>query len=408
LSDSDMPASGTIAAMPIFDAADGTAFSNTTSTTANWFQTNIPPSAGPGQPPPKQPDQILGQWHYGTLFNGNPVVVQTLLRDPRAVVDSSNSFVNMSTLWVRRRHGTTDSSGNPSPLSTDSRDGVALADWVQNLPGNLAKLFDLPRRFLDLFRDEQGVFVALPLVNGNGKADPIASYRLVHAILRALSDVLALGIWGSNADQTTGRSGLARTTVLAMYGLASKTPPATGGPSTMDQVISALWKQDAIVRTTFANSTEDWIKLPARTNDFCDALAARIGASLGLRAKGEDFISALVAAVGAPVTPAAQPGARRHRPPIPDRPTSKFLTASSPWRPIRPRRQASTSIFGVYGSWGRPWRHPCRWTSARLRASWDCRTRRVGKSQASRSPAAAFEMPARARSRTSRCCRPTY
>jgi hypothetical protein len=270
-----------VAAIPVFTTANGTSFAGAALAANTYFIAD--------------PAKSVAQWQYDHAFNGFKVIAYTQTRDPRAIIDSPNSFVNMKTLWVRRQHANVPGAGSPSPNA-----GVSLDDWVQNLPRNLAKLFDLPRRFLDLFRDQDGVFLAVPLQI----TDPdITSRRLVHATLRALYDVLAPGIWGSQGDQTKGRSGLARTAAMAVYS-SSDTPAAK---STVDSVLGALWAQDGEIRSDFAPKTEDWINRTPQTTAFRDALAARVGASLGLPQKGEDFIAALFAAVGAPATPPADP-----------------------------------------------------------------------------------------------------
>jgi hypothetical protein len=248
------------------------------------------------------------QWQYDNPFNGfkngTKIVARTKLRDPREIIDSTNSFVDMSNLWVRRQHSV-------NPANGTSRDGVSLEEWAQKLPGRLTNLFDLPRRFLDLFRDDAGGFIPVPLKAG-ANPDPIASRRLVHATLRALYDTLAPGVWGAPAaaGQPAVRSGLARTAALALY--SSDGAGAAAIKTAVDSVIAQLSGQDAAIRASFAPKTEAWQQ---QTNAFCDALAARVGASLGLPARGADLIPALIATVGGPKNPGP---ATLHNPPDPD------------------------------------------------------------------------------------------
>jgi hypothetical protein len=332
------------AAIPVFtaEAAPGKA-----KTFAGAPPSPSPPS-GTGTFFFVDPTQKVVQWWYNNTWDisdGTPekkIIAYTQMRN-LALIDSPDSFVNMKTLWVRPQHSNGSAgleaanaarglgSGGPSKdwlqrlpgalagvfSSTlgmarvggqSSSPGVLLDDWAQNLPSNLAKLFDLPRRFLDLFRGGDNLFVAVPL------QDPthLASYRLVHATLRALYDVLAPGVWGSTFDPTTktwtGRTGLARSAAMAAYSSGGNNP-YTPSNQVIDGVLGKLETQDLAIRSDFASLTEDWVY--NSPNVFCQVVAARIGGLIGLPTRAADFLSALFTAVGALPNPlpSGKPGA---------------------------------------------------------------------------------------------------
>lgn len=106
--------------------------------------------------------------------------------DPVSVPSSAASFIDLETLWVRRRHS--------DAAADDPRAGIGFEDWLAQLPARASEGFELPRLLL-LALEGDAAAPRSPLnasIAAGGRRE--GARRLTLATLAALRDIVGPGL----------------------------------------------------------------------------------------------------------------------------------------------------------------------------------------------------------------------
>lgn len=190
---------------------------------------------------------------------GQPTIeVRCRAVDPNESMESSNSFLDRETLWVRRGHD----SQRATPLS----DGVAFDDWLGKLPERLADVFDLPQLLLRLVEQDANakrseftdVFIA-------AESDRVKGARaLADAMLLALRDVIGPGCVALDQSRPVkGPNGApAQVTIIDFVNEVVAQPTRLDAAAVHD-LAGRILEADYKFRTT-ENGYDQWFKMLAR------------------------------------------------------------------------------------------------------------------------------------------------
>ncbi|WP_026614422.1 hypothetical protein [Ensifer aridi] len=222
---------------------------------------------------------------YPGGFGGHPVEAICRAIDLSAPPSSTNSFINLDTLWVRRKH-----TAEPD----DPRTGIGFDDWLGRLPARTSEVFDLPQRLLDALQNDikaPGAPLTSAIAAGDRKD---GAGRLTRAVLVALRDIVGPGVVvrddGTHVEGPNGAP--AHRALVEQVNGAVRGTPLDGAQT--ERLVAAIEAGDKAFRDAFrpgGTGAED------RLAEWYGVLAGAIGPSLGLPDSGAEFAPAIAHAV---------------------------------------------------------------------------------------------------------------
>jgi hypothetical protein len=133
------------------------------------------------------PKQVMAFIPYKAVNNEPDIEVRCRAIDLSDKLESSNSFLDRKTLWVRRSQS--------EQARTPTTEGVAFEDWLGKLPELLADTFDLPRLLVQLMEQDAATAdfpIAAALVQGSDDRRS-GALTLARATLLSLRDIVGPG-----------------------------------------------------------------------------------------------------------------------------------------------------------------------------------------------------------------------
>lgn len=227
---------------------------------------------------------------YKSPFNTYAVEAICRAIDPVSVPASAASFIDLDTLWVRRRHS--------DAAADDPRAGIGFEDWLARLPARASEAFDLPRLLL-LALENDAAAPGSPLNAAIAARDRReGARRLTLSTLAALRDIVGPGVVTKpDGSVLKGPNGSpAHRTIIAQVNLLVRGAKLDAGGAA--RFATLLEQDDKAFRdavrmggTSAGAALSAWIAL----------LAGIIAPTLELPAEGEAFVMSIAEQIaGAP------------------------------------------------------------------------------------------------------------